>query len=414
MKRAVIAALVAWAALASPAAAAGEIVLELWDGITATDGLGIEELVNRFNQEHAGRIRVERTPTVWEELYPKVAVAVAGGVAPDIWIMHRENVPTQVLNGVLQPIDEYFEEAGLTDDHFLPGLAEGGFYGGRRYTVPMDVHPLLLYYNANHIAEAGLPGPPSNSAEHLEWARKLTRRDGDQVRWGARIISWGWLSWSILRQFGSAAFGGENFEDVVIMSEGTRRALEYAYDMVHTFQLSGPSWMFDGNVSMQADGIWWLGEVQRLRSEGGLNIHVAPADRIFGDVQPAVFAGSHMFSFPRQTRIDPERMRAAFTFIKWMGAHNAEWATYGQLPAWREAATSAEFRQMEDHMKIAFQAFDFPPPVPWGQSHLQIEQMFEMVIGGEGAPAVAMEQAHHALTVHRDEIRRQMEEAPGL
>lgn len=389
---------------------ADEIVLELWGGITATDGLGIEALVEQFNREHAGEIRVIRTPTEWGDLYPKVAVAVAGGVAPDLWIMHRENVPTQVINGVLQPIDEYFEEAGLSDEDFLPGLAEGGIYEGRRYTIPMDVHPLLLYYNENHIQEAGLPGPPTNSAEHLEWARKLTRRESDDnVRWGTRIISWGWLSYSILRQFDGAAFGGENFEQVAIQSEGTRSALEYAYDMVHTYQLSGPSWMFDGNVSMQADGIWWLGEVQRLRSEGTFNIHVAPADRIFGDARPAVFAGSHMFSFPRRSRVDPERVRAAITFIRWMGAHNVEWAQYGQLPAWREAAMSPEFQGMEDHMKIAFQAFDFPPPVPWGQSHLQIEQMFEMVIGGQGAPAVAMEQAAHALQVHLDEIRGQME-----
>jgi len=64
-------------------------------------------------------------------------------------------------------------------------------------------------------------------------------------------------------------------------------------------------------------------------------------------------------------------------------------------------------------MKIAFQAFDFPPPVPWGQAHGFIEQMVAQVLSGEAAPGVAMEQAAHALTVYRDDIMREMQEAQG-
>lgn len=391
-----------------------EIVLEMWDGITATDREGIDALVARFNEEYAGRIRVNRTPTDWGDLYPKVAVSVAGGVAPDIWIMHRENVATQVINGILMPIDQYFEAAGLDDEDFLPGLAEGGMYEGRRYGIPLDVHPLLLYYNENHLLEAGLPGPPTDAAEHFDYARKLTRRQSDsQIRYGTRVEPWGWLSYTVLRQFGAATYGGEGYRDVVIDSDEALEALQYMYDLVFTYGVSGPSWILDGNVSMQASGIWWLGEVQRLRAEGVLNVQVAPADRIFGSAQPAVFAGSHMFTFPRQVNPDPQKLMAAMEFVKWMGEHSVEWASYGQLPARRSAATSPEFQRMEDHMKIAVQAFDFPPPVPWGQAHWVIEQMVDAVLSGTTAPKIALEQAAHTLAVHRDDILNAMQQNRG-
>lgn len=413
MKRAALLLVALVLAVATPVLGQ-EIVLEMWDGITASDTEGIDALVAQFNEEYKGRIRVDRTATPWEELYDKVAVSVLAGTPPDIWIMHRENVPAHAMRNLLLPMDQYFEMAGLSDDDFLPGLADGGVYEGRRYGVPLDVHPLLLYYNENHLQEAGIPGPPANAEEHLDYARKLTRRfSEDQIRYGTRIEPWGWLSYTVLRQFGGAAYGGEGYRDVTIISDATMEALQYMYDLEHTYGVSGPSWIVDGNVSMHVSGIWWLSEIQRLRSQGVMNIQVAPGDRIFGSAQPAIFAGSHMFVFPRRPNPDPQKLMAAMEFIKWMGEHAAEWARYGQLPAWRAAAQSREFQSLEDHMKIAFQAFDFPPPVPWGQAHGFIEQMVAQVLSGEAAPGVAMEQAAHALTIYRDDIMREMQEAQG-
>jgi multiple sugar transport system substrate-binding protein len=137
MKRAALLLVALVLAVATPVLGQ-EIVLEMWDGITDSDTEGIDALVAQFNEEYKGRIRVDRTATPWEELDDKVAVSVLAGTPPDIWIMHRENVPAHAMRNLLLPMDQYFEMAGLSDDDFLPGLADGGVYEGRRYGVPLD------------------------------------------------------------------------------------------------------------------------------------------------------------------------------------------------------------------------------------------------------------------------------------
>ncbi len=113
MKRAALLLVALVLAVATPVLGQ-EIVLEMWDGITASDTEGIDALVAQFNEEYKGRIRVDRTATPWEELYDKVAVSVLAGTPPDIWIMHRENVPTQVINGSCSRSTSTSKMAGLT------------------------------------------------------------------------------------------------------------------------------------------------------------------------------------------------------------------------------------------------------------------------------------------------------------
>lgn len=364
------------AALVMAFPAAAQIKLTLWHGITADDRQGIEDLVNRFNQEFAGRIEVEQTPIVWDEFYDKIQIAVPTGTAPDLGIMHRDLLPHRASQGLLRPIDDLWAKWGYSEDMFLPGVAAETVWEGKRYSVPLDVHPLLLYYNRSHLQEAGIAGPPTTAEEFLDQARKLTRRDGGEVtRWGTRFGMWGPQFYTLLRQRGGDYFGGDGYTQVTIDNEAGVSAMQYIYDLMFEQQIAPlPEFWPDPyklEVSLFVDGIWFLKGFQDNRDL--VDIHVAPADTIYGDADRAVWAGSHQFVFFRQLNEDPERIEAAMTFVDWMSRHSASWAGYGQLPVRIDAVNSDEFRDLEDHHKIMFQRFVFTPLVPWGTGDGLIE-----------------------------------------
>lgn len=364
------------AALFFASLASAQIKLTLWHGITADDRQGIEDLVNQFNQEFAGRIQVEHTPLPWNEFYEKIQLAVPTGTAADLGIMHRDSLPLRASQGLLRPIDDLWEKWGYSEDMFLPGVAAETVWQGKRYSIPFDVHPLLLYYNKSHLEEAGIPGPPTTADEFLDQARKLTRREADRtVRWGTRFGIWGPQFYTLLRQRGGDYFGGDGYTEVVIDSEAGVSAMQYIYSLMFEHQVAPlPEFWPDPyklEVSLWVDGIWWLKGFQDNRDV--LEVHVAPADTVYGDVERAVWAGSHQFVFFRQPNEDPERLEAAMTFVDWMSRHSASWARYGQLPVRIDAVNSDEFRSLEDHQKIIFQRFVFTPLVPWGTGDGLIE-----------------------------------------
>ena len=81
---------VVWTLASASMSASAQIKLTLWHGITADDRMGIEELVNRFNEEYAGLIEVEHTPMVWDEFYDKTVTAWAGRAS-----RYRHHAPRQ-------------------------------------------------------------------------------------------------------------------------------------------------------------------------------------------------------------------------------------------------------------------------------------------------------------------------------
>ncbi len=400
--------------LLTASAAARELVVTLWDGITADDREGINAIITEFNQAYAGRIRVQRVLMPWGEFYQKLRVAVAGNAAPDLVILHRDRLPEQVLIGVLRPIDHLFQAFNFKDSDWLPGMADGGKYGGKRYGIPLDVHPLLLYYNQDYVAQAGLPGPPRTPTEFVEYAKKLTVRHAPEpakTRWGARFVNWGPQFMTILWQMGGQLFGGPNGDQVLVAEDPGRRALEFVHAMVYELQVAPrpglPDNMFEGHVAMNVDGIWWLRGAQRMRETSNLNLQVAPADRLFGEI-PTVWAGSHMFAFPRTDAVDADKERATMTFVDFFGRRSVTWASYGQLPARRAAVDSPEFRQLKDHLIIAQQQFRWFPPYPWGTGGGRVEQyLLGPVIEGRASVAVALAQGKQQLEQYVAEMKKQ-------
>ena len=71
--------------------------------------------------------------------------------------------------------------------------------GGKTWGVPFQRSTIVLYWNKEAFKEAGLDPskPPATWAEQVEYARKLTKRDGsgNVTQWGIEVPSSGFPYW---------------------------------------------------------------------------------------------------------------------------------------------------------------------------------------------------------------------------
>jgi ABC-type glycerol-3-phosphate transport system substrate-binding protein len=210
-------------AATAAASRAGVTEIRFWNGFTGPDGRTMEALVRRFQDENPDvAVRMQIIP--WATYYDKLTLSLAYGGAPDVFVLHAGRLPEYASFDTLRPLDDLVASArpALTAGDFAPVAWRASFYGGRQLALPLDVHPIGLYYNTRLFERAGIVGsdgkakPPRTWDEFLAAARKLTRDtdgDGRPDQWGF-VFTWqrsNWMTFAfqwgggILTPMGSAA-----------------------------------------------------------------------------------------------------------------------------------------------------------------------------------------------------------------
>lgn len=172
--------------------AVGQTVLTGWThpGIMNPGGgldVMLEVIIPAFERQHPG-VKVE-----WHifgsdsAMREQLALAVAGGVGPDLFIDGTNLIGARVVNGIVAPLDDYVARWAGAGEILA---ARSGDYQGRTYAIPFENKAAPLAYRIDHFLEAGLDAdqPPQSWAEYLDYTRKLNRVQGDQVtRMGSQI-----------------------------------------------------------------------------------------------------------------------------------------------------------------------------------------------------------------------------------
>src|SRR4028119_142046 len=145
-----------------------KVELAFWNGFTGGDGPFMRELVEQFSSENTN-IDVKMNSVEWVDYYTTVPSAVRSGKGPDVGIMHSDQLGTNAARGVIIPLDDVSSALGLKESDFASLIWQAGMYNGNRYGIPLDSHPLGLYYNKALMEEAGLdpnkPPPTRDAAE---------------------------------------------------------------------------------------------------------------------------------------------------------------------------------------------------------------------------------------------------------
>jgi len=337
----------------------------------------MRKLVEEFSAQH-DNINVTMNTVDWAAYYQKVPAAVSSGEGPDVGIMHIDTVATNAARGVIVPLDDVANALKLKESDFFPVVWNAGIYEGKRYGIPLDVHPFGDFYNKDVMEKGGLdPNDPPQTKDEFMGALEQLKGEGVQGFWVPTVPPGStWLFEAMLWQFGGDLYN-EAVTEATWNSDAGVDALTWLVDLIK--EGYSPKNVGDGaelvafqnnNNAFYWSGIW---NINPLR-QAGVNYGAAPLPQIGSE--KATWANSHNFVIMNKRGQDPNKIAASKVFINWISTHSAEWAEAGQVPARNSVRESSMFQDLKFQSILAEQLpyVRFPPSVP-GIGDVQINAL---------------------------------------
>ena len=386
-----------------------DVTVRFWCGFTGPDGRTMLRMIQAFNEEHPeSRALMQRMD--WGTYYNKLFVAGLGDRAPEVFIVHVDNLERFLRAGFIDSIDDLMKgPAGLDENDFLPNIWAAVAREGLHYGLPLDVHPQGLFYNkslfrtAGIVDETGEPRPPTNREEFMGALEKLTRDtsgDGRMDEWGF-VFTWFRTNMvTVVRQFGGSFFS-EDFRRCVLTDEGTVAAFTFAADLVQRGLVPSPdnydSWIGfrQGRVAMAFEGIYMLADLEK---QSDLDWGAAPAP-VLG-MQPAVWANSHVMCL--RSGLDAETREASWRLMRFLSENTLDWAVGGQVPVRYSQINSDRFRGMYAQHEFARQLdyIAYMPPVPFiFEFFTEFDRAVERTLRGSAPPEQALREAEETVNL---------------
>jgi multiple sugar transport system substrate-binding protein len=374
-----------------------KVDLKLWNGFTGGDGDIFKKLVTQFNSEHQN-IALTVATYQWEDYYAKLPGAVSSGNGPDIAVMHMDQLATHAARQIIQPIDDVASALGLSEADFAPTVWNGGIYKGKRYGIPLDMHPLGFYYNKTVLTQAGLdPEKPPTNRQEYETALTAMKAKGIQGYWVSPFqFTGGMAGYSVLYQFGGSLFN-QDVSQATFNSPEAVEAVTWMVDMVKkgfspaNVGQDADYVAFKGNKNaFNWNGIW---QINDLKKSPEVKWGVAPVPQI--GTKNAVWANSHNFTIVQQKRgTDANKVAGSKVFINWLSEHSLDWAAGGQVPARKEVRDSSGFKALTEVGQLApeLDYAAFPPAVAGvGDAITAFYTAFNEAVLGKKDPKKAMD-----------------------
>ena len=394
----------------------GEVAVRFWCGFTGPDGRTMLRMIQEFNADHPeSRALMQRMD--WGTYYNKLFVAGLGGRAPEVFVVHVDNLERFLRAGFIDPIDDLVGgEEGLDARDILPHIWAAVERDGLHYGLPLDVHPQGLFYNKALFREAGIIDgagealPPSDREAFEAALRQLTRNtsgDGRPDQWGF-VFTWFRTNMiTLVRQFGGAFFS-EDLRRCVLTDAGTVEAFSYAASLVERGLAPSPehfdSWIGfrQGRVAMALEGIYMLADLEK---QTDLDWGAAPAPVLGG--APAVWASAHILCL--RAGLDPETRAAAWRLMRFLSDNALDWAVGGQVPVRFSQIESERFQAMYAQAAFARQLeqIAFVPPVPFIFEFLtEFDRAVERVLRGSVPALEALREAEQNVNAAMDRYYR--------
>ncbi|MET0485820.1 MAG: ABC transporter substrate-binding protein [Candidatus Rokuibacteriota bacterium] len=326
-------------------AAQPKATITYWNGLTGADGKVMDELIDRFTQETG--IKIEQQRILWADLYAKLQVSVPAGEGPDLALIHTVEVPHFASDGVLEAMDDgTVGGKGFRGEDYLPATWQGGTFQGKRYSLPLDVPQHVLYLNVKMMKDAGLAGAdgkprvPASRDELVTMAKKMTKDESFGFAIGT--VNPGKYTWgfhNLLWQNGANVYASD-LKRAGVAEPAALEVAEFWAGLATQHKIVPPA-----NASCRDAfianrlGMWIAGSwnFTGLR-DAKVDFVAAPLPRLFK--QPVVWAMPHQYTFPKVKTVDRARREAAWTHVRWITDHVADWTLKaGQVSASRKGHT---------------------------------------------------------------------------
>ncbi|GAB3841659.1 ABC transporter substrate-binding protein [Dactylosporangium cerinum] len=345
-----------------------KVTINLWNGFTGGDGDIFKKLVDQFNTEHAN-IAITVATYKWEDYYAKLPGAVSSGNGPDIAVMHMDMLATFAARKVIQPVDDVASALGLSESDFAATVWKGGLYQSKRYGIPLDMHPVGMYYNKALFQKAGLdPAKPPTNRSEFEATLTALKGAGIQGFWISPFqFTGGMTGYSLVHQFGGTLYNADatkatfNSDQAVEAVSWLTKLIADGHSPANVGQDADYLALKSNQNAININGIW---QVNDLKKSPDVQWGVAPVPQI--GTKKAVWANSHNFTIVQQKKTDENKVAGAKVFINWLSQHSLDWAAGGQVPARNAVRDDPKFKELTEVNTLAAELPDaaFPPAAP--------------------------------------------------
>lgn len=378
----------------------GSVSITYWQYEHAARERALDRLMKMFMTANSD-VEVKQETFPFGQYRSEIAKRMSDGTAAHLLQLSPGWLQDFAASGHVMPLPASHFEPKDIETRFVP-LVQATSLDGEYYGLPIGVHTLGLFYNADMFAAAGL-SVPRTWDEFIEAGRALTEReDGRLTRIGFGAAPAGQdhqlLRTVLTRQFGTEPYG-ENGRRVLYGNEAGLEAFEFYTGLMMGDSIAVPGFnpgangYRDGfriyeNTAMIIDGSYAIADTE---SQAEFDWRVAELPVRAGNSTQANHATFSMNGITPQAFEDPAALDASVRFLQFLGTDEAQTVWFeevGELPASTALLSSTGF---SDHpvygafaRGAAYAAFD-PLIDENAQRDIMVEAIEQVVSGAADA-----------------------------
>lgn len=333
----------------------GRIKIRFINGFTGGDGEYMKKITDGFNKS--------QNKYFVEELQEKDHYTKFKADNFDLVVMHVNNLTTYVKDGSLREMNDIYDKAGIKIGDFHPIAEKLVTRDGKLYAIPLDIHPLTMFYNKKLISKA-----PENYEDLIKINQELQSKDKNLYALGvpnSGLVEFYMLTIAAQDGIKLDKDGYLNFAQ----AEYAKSLMKF-HDMIWKDKISPEGLGLDGefqsfmkeskeNATVQTaialTGPWFYGAAKEKYGDD-LGIGTVP---ILGE-KKAVYGNGHTIAVSK-TVTDDKKIEAIAEFFKYMykPENLINWADAGQAPLHK--STMELVNKNKDKYQLAYynqQQFD--------------------------------------------------------
>jgi multiple sugar transport system substrate-binding protein len=348
--------------------------LQFWHLLSGGDGITMTGMIKDAVKAQKA-YSVKPTVLAWgEPYYTKLAMAAAGGRAPDVAIMHATRTLGWAPGGLLDPWDlDRLADLGVSEDTYTKPIWDKGDVNGEHMSLALDAHPFVLFYNTKICKKAGVLDADgklkkvSSPEEFLDMLKKVTKASPSHG------LSYGYLGdgaqmWRLFYTFYTQhgiemklPEGGKAVWDHKAALESLQLMQKMLDGKITAQQSDGGTAIAEfaaGKSGMFLSGVWEL----RTMKDAKVPFDMSLIPNVFGT--QSVYADSHAFVLPHQDNPDEKKRDLVYKFVADLLKGSIDWAGAGHVPAYLPITQAPAYSKLlpQAHYADALKYVKYDPP----------------------------------------------------